>query len=300
MTQLQNLIHELQNSPVHWGQSRYGYSSGGFETRTVPSEYYWNGLKRPEGPTNACVLFQYTLDGWGCFVEGMLNHPITPEMLFTVIIPSDHCYYLPQNSPRWVFFWVMIHHPYIVNRIAQHGKRLNSTVTIAPDEPMIKLMLSILKDTYSGGFSDIFDEERSLFNLLIEYERVQDRLKHSDTEQLLNEVRAYVRQFLARSIQIAELGAIYGMSRSNFSHYFKTITGLTPASFIMQVRLDEATRLLLQSRLKLEAIACNTGFASANHFCRVFRAHFSQSPSEFRRQMRSSSVGFVQSEIAPD
>lgn len=289
MSPFQTLIRELQAIRADWSQLHCRYSSAGFETRTIPSEYYWNGLKRDISPANPCVLFQYTLDGWGCFVEGGVNHRVMPGMLFTAVIPSDHSYYLPQASPCWVFFWVMIRHPYIVSRIAQRGKRLNSVVTIAPDDVPVQRLLSILKDSYCGGFGDVLDEERSLFNLLIEYERYAERLERSYTEreQLLSEVHSYVRQFLGRSIQINELGNIYGMSRSNFSHYFKTVTGLTPANFVTQVRLDEAAGLLLQSDLKLEAIARNTGFASANHFCRVFRTHFSMSPNDFRRQMRS-------------
>jgi AraC-like DNA-binding protein len=287
--QLHDLIQTLQALQVDWDRVHYGYSLGGFETRKVSSEYQWNGLKRGVNPANACVLFQYTVDGWGCFVDGKVPYRVTPGVLFTAVIPSDHCYYLPPESSHWMFFWVMVRHPYIVSRIAQKGHRVNSVNSISPTAAFIDQMLTALKGFFSGSFSDVFEEERALFNLLIEYERFWDRLEHSDSEreQLLAEVRGYVRQCLSRSVQITELADVYSMSRSNFSHHFKSVTGLTPASFMMQVRLDEVTRLLLQSDLKLESIASNTGFASANHLCRVFRTRFSLSPGEFRRQMRS-------------
>lgn len=286
---LHDLTEVLQALHVDWDRVHYGYSLSGFETRRVPSEYHWNGLKRGVNPASACVLFQYTLDGWGCFVDGKVPYRVLPGMLFTAVIPSDHCYYLPQESSHWKFFWVIVRHPYIVSRIAQKGHRVNSVTSIEPTAPLIDQMLLALKGFFSGNFRDTFEEEHALFNLLIEYERFWDRLEHSDSEreQLLTEVRAFVRQFLNRAVQIAELADVYGMTRSNFSHHFKSVTGLTPASFMMQVRLDEVTRLLLQSDLKLESIASNTGFASANHLCRVFRTRFSLSPGEFRRQMRA-------------
>jgi AraC-like DNA-binding protein len=287
--QLHNLIQTLQALQVDWDRVHYGYSHSGFETRKVSSEYQWYGLKRIENAANPCILFQYTVEGWGYFVDGKVPYRVTPGMLFTAVIPSDHRYYLPPESSHWMFFWVMVRHPYIVSRIAQKGQRVNRVVSIAPTATLIEQMLSTLRGFFSGGFRDVFEEERALFNLLIEYERFWDRLEHSDgeREQLLTNVRAYVRQFLSRSVQIAELAEVYGMTRSNFSHHFKAVTGLTPASFMMQVRLDEVTRLLLQSELKLESIANSTGFASANHLCRVFRLRFSLSPGEFRRQMRS-------------
>jgi transcriptional regulator GlxA family with amidase domain len=52
------------------------------------------------------------------------------------------------------------------------------------------------------------------------------------------------------------------------------------------VRLQEVSRRLVHSKEKLEAIARATGFADANHLCKVFRRHRHLSPGEFRRQMQ--------------
>jgi AraC-like DNA-binding protein len=77
-----------------------------------------------------------------------------------------------------------------------------------------------------------------------------------------------------------------GMSRVRFTQYFKEITGLTPASFIVQVRISEAARLLVRSNLKLSTIANLTGFGDATHFCKVFRRHFLMTPDTYRHVTR--------------
>jgi transcriptional regulator GlxA family with amidase domain len=46
------------------------------------------------------------------------------------------------------------------------------------------------------------------------------------------------------------------------------------------------TRLLAGTDEKLETIARQTGFADANHLCKVFRRHLQVSPGEYRKQMR--------------
>jgi len=49
----------------------------------------------------------------------------------------------------------------------------------------------------------------------------------------------------------------------------------------MEVRLEEALKRL-RTGAKLETIAAQTGFADANHFCKVFRRHFLSSPGAYR------------------
>ena len=85
---------------------------------------------------------------------------------------------------------------------------------------------------------------------------------------------------------VSDLAAAHGLSRSHFSRHFKAATGLAPAVWVRQVRLEEAIRRLLGGSDTLEAVAEAAGFADANHFCKVFRRQYHLSPGEFRRQMR--------------
>ena len=48
-----------------------------------------------------------------------------------------------------------------------------------------------------------------------------------------------------------------------------------------QVPIEETTRRLRDSGHKLGTIAQETGFAKANHLCKVFRRHFHLSPAIF-------------------
>jgi AraC family transcriptional regulator len=105
-------------------------------------------------------------------------------------------------------------------------------------------------------------------------------------ERVLADVRDMVLASEGRRLDVEEVASMRGMSRSAFSHWFKAATGIPPAQWITQVAMDEAVRLLLTGDLKLEAVARQTGFADANHFCKSFRRRFHTSPGEFRRQMR--------------
>jgi AraC-like DNA-binding protein len=100
---------------------------------------------------------------------------------------------------------------------------------------------------------------------------------------LLEDVQARVLAGLPSAINVNALAVAYGMSRTHFSHYFRSQTGLTPARFAAEVRIHQATRMLLDTRAPLKQIADRCGFADANYFCKVFRRFQHMSPAAYRR-----------------
>ena len=295
---MEQLMRTLQNLHAGWAPlagrpfaPRYGAEVYGvaLETRNVPQQYYWDGDKRSSDASHPFVVFQYTLAGWGCYAEGHTVTRILPQMAFVALVPSDSRYYLPPESNNWPFCWLIIRHPYVVSRIVQRISSIGSVFQLAPSSMLMARAVQLLEGIYYGTFHDAFAEEQALFDFLIEFERVAYHLTYSQAERegLLQDVRSYVLQTLREPIEVEQIATNYGMSRSHFSHHFKRTTGIAPAQFIVQVRLEEATHRLLHSTLTLEEIADETGFANANHFCKVFRRHFHLSPGEFRRQMRS-------------
>ncbi|MEN9937344.1 MAG: hypothetical protein RLZZ387_3923 [Chloroflexota bacterium] len=261
---------------------------GGYEERRPPAQYAWDGLRRGGDPAHPYLVFQYTLDGWGCYASGGAAHHQRPGTAFTAIIPSEHSYYLPAASSGWSFLWVIVHHPYIMERVARRQQESGPILALEPSSPLVLRAVDLLEHVCRPTPRDSIAHERALFEFLWEHERaaLRGRGAPSEGERLLEAVRGYVLASLARPVGVAEVAARHGMSRSHFSHTFKEATGLGPAHFIQQVRLEEAARRLVHTDQSVEAIARASGFANANHFCRVFRQRFRLSPGAFRRQMR--------------
>jgi AraC-like DNA-binding protein len=233
-------------------------------------------------------VFQYTLDGWGCYAAQGATHQLRPGMAFTAIIPSEHAYYLPSASTNWAFFWVIVRHPYIVERIARRQLTSSAVFDAAPTDRLVLRATDLLEWVARPATDDSIAYERALFEFFWEYERlaVQQSTAQSESRRWLDGVRQYVLGRLAQPISVAELARLRNMSRSHFTHAFRDATGIAPAQFVRQIRLEEAARLLLHTEQPITAIAYATGFVNANHFCKAFRLRFHLSPGAFRRQMR--------------
>ncbi|MGB8354486.1 MAG: AraC family transcriptional regulator [Chthoniobacteraceae bacterium] len=258
----------------------------GLETRRQPERYSWEGLKRGASAKHPKMLFQFTLDGSGEYAEGGKTWALAPGDGFLTVIPSAHRYRLPESSAHWTFFWLIVEHPLLIERIRQLRRKEQAVQAWAMESVGLQRVLNFLLAACAGQFRDVWIFEELLFGWILGMERElhERRYPHSERERLLKRTRALVESRLERPPNAMELAGMHGLERTTFSRFFKAKTGMAPAAFITEVRLEHALKLL-RTTAKLEDIAVQTGFADANHFCKVFRAHYSTSPGVYRRQL---------------
>jgi AraC-like DNA-binding protein len=281
---LRRLMHVARSPqpPPEWWTHHDAYY-GSVETRTSPEEYMWDGLKRPRPGPFFC--FQFTLAGVGAFESESTVQPLVPGSAFFAIVPSRHRYYLPERSPGWTFGWFAVHHPYLLERIGNRVRSSGEVLTFKPDSALAALAARLVSGAFRRDFRDRLEVEQALFEFMFVYERFAEQSAYPGDERarLLEQTRVKVIRDPKRVLQVDALAAEHGMSRSHFSHFFKARTGLTPARFATQVRIQEAARLLLHTQAPIKQIADELGFADVNHFCKVFRRFQNMSPAMFRR-----------------
>ncbi len=260
---------------------------GSVESCADPTRYYWDGLERLGPRDLPHVYFQFTLAGFGCFEEyGRPPQQIGPGMAFFAIIPSQHRYYLPPESPGWTFGWIGLFHPYLLSRITQQVSATGPVVRTPPSCPLIKRAIRLVRGAYEKDFRDRLEVEGALFAFVLAFERMVQEARSAEAKSLLEDVRRGVRENLTHPLPVEAIAREHGMSRSAFSHFFRARTGTSPARYATEVRVAEAARLLATTRLPLLEIAERCGFANANHFGKVFRRFRNQSPGAFRRWVR--------------
>jgi AraC-like DNA-binding protein len=97
----------------------------------------------------------------------------------------------------------------------------------------------------------------------------------------------YMRAHMTDAVTIPDIAAAVGLSASGFSHAYRRATGRSPMTALRTLRVEAAKLHMIRGRLKLEAIAQQTGFADAFHLSRVFKRFTGASPREFLRGRRA-------------
>jgi AraC-like DNA-binding protein len=83
---------------------------------------------------------------------------------------------------------------------------------------------------------------------------------------------------------VDSLAEIAVMSRSSFAAHFAESFGRSPMSFVNDVRMHRAARLLAVENLSIDQVARNVGYSSRSHFSRAFKAHSGVPPKNFRAE----------------
>lgn len=73
-----------------------------------------------------------------------------------------------------------------------------------------------------------------------------------------------------------------GISTRQVERLFGRFLNSTPKHYFMEMRLNRAQNLLVQTEQSITEIAMACGFRSTSHFSKVFRRHFGKSPVSHR------------------
>jgi transcriptional regulator GlxA family with amidase domain len=90
-------------------------------------------------------------------------------------------------------------------------------------------------------------------------------------------------------ISQTELADYVDLSRRQLQRLFQKYLLCTPSRYYLQLRLQRARELLLQTDLSLVEIAAQTGFVSNSHFSKSYKELYGYSPSSERRSGMKSS-----------
>ena len=77
------------------------------------------------------------------------------------------------------------------------------------------------------------------------------------------------------------------LSRTAIFKKLRALTGMTPNDFMKAVRLDEASRMIVEGKYSITEIGFITGFSSSSYFAKCFVKQFGVLPSEYVQEMEN-------------
>ena len=83
---------------------------------------------------------------------------------------------------------------------------------------------------------------------------------------------------------VEEVARDLDLSRIHVNRKLKAETGYSPSAVFKFIRMNHASKLLLEGELPVAEVAQACGFASASYFSTAFKDYYHQSPSEFLSQ----------------
>lgn len=98
----------------------------------------------------------------------------------------------------------------------------------------------------------------------------------------------WLKNNFVKPLNVSELAAYSGMSKSAFYTHFRSMTSMTPLQFQKKLRLSEARRLMLTENLDAMATTFKVGYESPSQFSREYSRLFGAPPSKDIKSLRES------------
>ncbi len=101
-------------------------------------------------------------------------------------------------------------------------------------------------------------------------------------EQTVEIIKEYIHSHLGEHITINQLAELVYLSPDYITKIFKQITGITLKKYIMEIRLEEAKKLLRTSEDTIGNIAAEVGYDNLSYFISQFQKCYSITPKQYQ------------------
>ena len=197
---------------------------------------------------------------------------------------QKYVYYLEDNPE---VFWIHFTGRDVKNILAYHGISLDEHVFycgVLPDYKALfrKIIQELQLCRY--GYEDYI---ASLFNdilLLVDRQQHEQKKATGNVQEQIERAAAYFNENYNTKISIDDYAESLHISTNWFIHNFKQYAGMSPAQYILSLRMVNAQSLLERTTYNIKEISEIVGYENPLYFSRVFKKEIGKSPAQYRKE----------------
>ena len=229
----------------------------------------------------------YIIEGEGIFHSRTVPEARLKAGDFFLLFPGEWHSYHPTGPRGWKKYW-----------IGFRGHNMDDRVRagfLSPTKPIYHVGFSDkIVQLYRSAFDAALAEEaysqqvmagivNHLIGLMYSLERnIELKSRNQEHVNMINRAQLRIRESLESSLTIQQVAEEMGVSYSNFRKLFKEHTGLSPAVYQQDLRLQRAKELLTTTDMSIKEIAYRLNFESPDYFSSKFRVKTGRKPSDLR------------------
>ena len=153
-------------------------------------------------------------------------------------------------------------------------------MTTAGGTSSIDLMLKLIADDHGEQLANEVADQLIYSSIRTDQDTqrlsVPTRIgvRHPKLSQVIQMMEANIEEPISPSILAKDVG----MSTRQLERLFRRYLNRSPKRYYMELRLQKARNLLMQTDMTVINVALACGFASPSHFSKCYRAHYNTTP----------------------
>lgn len=226
-------------------------------------------------------LLHFILSGEGKFYKNNRTYEIHAGMAF-MIFPGEVTTYAADMKKPWSYFWVGFS--------GEEASKILDDIGITAENPVFQCenpdvavhmnrLLSLVQESRVNPYA-LTGTLYLLFSLFAETNLRARKPRPSDL--YVGKAIPYIQENFGYDITVGDVAKYVGVDRSHLYKVFIEKLSMSVSAYILQYRLDIASGLLRETGLAIGQIACSCGFRDPDHFSKMFKAKYLESPGRYR------------------
>jgi AraC-like DNA-binding protein len=278
---------------VKWGfyVTTVGYS------KTYPNEQYPKNSEYPashafnwnKGRILNAFYIVFISKGSGVFESSFTTaREITQGTCF-FLFPEVWHRYKPDPAQGWEEYWIGLNGDFVrslnengfLNPELPFGDAGSSSIILS----LFQQLMEAVKSSELGYQQIISGIAHQILGVLYATEKNKQVGQNEDT-RLVEKAKFLMAENIDKHLDVSDLISDLPVSYSALKKSFKTLTGISPTQYYLNLRLKKAVELMTFTNLSFKEIAYKTGFKSQFYFSRFFKKKYGVSPKLYRANLK--------------
>jgi AraC-like DNA-binding protein len=243
--------------------------------------------KRIKGSKQHILMYCTHGEGWIIIAQKRITVRANQYFILPKNVP--HTYGSSKNNP-WSIYWV-----HFGGSLAQYFiDKENEAQNISPSEisrieERILLFEEMMQNLDMGySIENINYANICLWHFLASFRYLSQfrQVRKNQERDLIDNSIFYMREKLSEKLTLENLAQQAQLSTSHYSMLFKQKTGRSPLDYFIQLKIQNACRLLDHTHLNIKEIAQRIGYDDPYYFSRIFRKVMNLSPRDYRKNLK--------------
>lgn len=159
------------------------------------------------------------------------------------------------------------------------------------------VFFQIYQENYNknAGYQKIIN---NLFEILLcyllrcDFAKIEMKQTCPKSDARITQILQYIENH-CESITITDLSIEFHLTKSYLSKYITHKTGKSFSNILQEIRLEKAYNMLCSSNLRVEDISDAVGYHNVEHFIRLFKRKYYNTPNQFRKDRINSCLSKI-------
>ena len=247
-----------------------------------------NSWSKKRSEIDNCFKIYMLTDGELFLCDHVRKYPLQKKKLYFINgskLVSQFCF--DSFSAYWLHFAPkdLILHRILLSMPMIQEHEINSLNLVDSMED-IEMLFSVKRSSFADYYINLLRIQAFIQSLIV---KLVEQHAGTITREILviqaiEPAIQYIKTHFTEPVRLKQLAEKCYMSSNYFHKIFTQTLQVTPANFILMLRMNAALSLMLNEKCNIKEIAYQLGFCNDAYFSRVFKKYYGVTPGEYKQK----------------